>query len=105
MTREEYAKLTDEEKRVKVAEHCGIKNIGRYSKYSSLMGELDGRTVMILDYLNDLNACHEFEEFKTIEQHDKYDTLLDSITRKAGIPSWNATAAQRAEAFVLTLEN
>ena len=50
------------------------------------------------DYLNDLNACHEFE--KTLGDIDNwllYDKALAEITEGF---TFHATAAQRCEAFL-----
>ena len=58
------------------------------------------------DYLNDLNAMHEAEKLLTDEQWTEYyDNLLDTTK-----PSFvlrditHATATQRAEAFLKTIE-
>lgn len=59
----------------------------------------------IPDYLNDLNACAEFEN--SLERYDKYCVRLHEIVwRDCGgeNPRYeSATAAQRAEAFLRTL--
>lgn len=72
----------------------------------------------IPDYFRDLNACREMEQAMTDEQYRKWSEthLLDAIcndlpiTQKGGLKMpakmarwYSATAAQRAEAFGLTL--
>jgi hypothetical protein len=60
------------------------------------------------DYLNDLNAMHEAEKILTDPQHRRYRQLLRGVvgdhlcvTCRAHV---SATAAQRAEAFLRTIE-
>lgn len=63
------------------------------------------------DYLRDLNAMHEAEEVLTQEQKNNYVRILWRIARQGvttdGPDGWflqvAATAAQRAEAFLRTL--
>ena len=58
------------------------------------------------DYLNDLNSCHEFEE-KLIALGppllDTYEIFLLAICTRAGNRIFRATAAQRCEAFLKTI--
>jgi hypothetical protein len=112
MTREQWAELSDEEKRIKVAELCGWRRGALRDDGSSwwakpgCRGQYTWTAASIPDYLNDLNAMHK---------------AVESLRHKSG-PEWydfghhlscicgstlnciNATAAQRAEAFVLTME-
>ena len=53
------------------------------------------------DYLNDLNAMHEAEKVLTSPQWDKYTVALLFATEHRMFCA--ATAAQRAEAFLKTL--
>ena len=59
------------------------------------------------DYLNDLNACHKMEDnivgsgLAGSSVDVKYHKQLAAICSTR--PIWNATAAQRAEAFLRTL--
>lgn len=112
MTREDYAKLTEEEKRIKVAELCGYHNVQRYffdlENRNDLGGKLTKKRtvspVLIPDYLNDLNAMHEAEKVMTPDQMSVYVSRLAFIClHDAMEDSAFATAAQRAEAFVLTM--
>ena len=61
MTSEEYDKLTDEDKWIKVAECAGWRFIGQKQVNATIRMEAkDGYVYAIPAYLNDLNACHEF---------------------------------------------
>lgn len=114
-------KLTQEQKRIKIAEACGwkLENINDYLDSPSdteLIGSL-GRNIwgIVPDYFNDLNACHEME--KVLPRETKYSPFREYLTRLNGLSCSSrcsgdqgicgdttcATAAQRAEAFGLTL--
>lgn len=57
-------------------------------------------------YTNDLNAMHEAERVLTMEQCGAFEAALqasDALPYPAGLNVWHATAAQRAEAFLKTL--
>lgn len=54
------------------------------------------------NYLSDLNAMHEAEKVMTKEQRRKYVRALYQLT-KSEFENHCATAAQRAEAFLRTL--
>lgn len=119
MTPEELSKLTPEEKRVKIAEMCGWAEIHSASGFGGValrgypwfegigMGE---DTEEIPDYLNDLNAMHEAE--KCIESDKQIESHLDNLTNvcggdtpvgRASFTAYFATAAQRSDAFLLTI--
>ena len=56
----------------------------------------------IPDYLNDLNACHEFEKILIVlgpPALDTYEIFLLAICTRASNRIFRATAAQRCEAF------
>lgn len=67
----------------------------------------------IPDYLNDLNAMHEAEKVLTEDQGGEFEEILERICQDQleldGTNHWlrfrvaHATAAQRAEAFLKTL--
>ena len=66
----------------------------------------------IPDYINDLNAMHEAEKlliriYEPPSAHKDYDTKLWAKMRDDGLElngyTWHATAKQRAEAFLKTL--
>jgi hypothetical protein len=118
MTREKWSKMTADERRIKVAELCGWKNTAD--------PEYPGDTVWVAPndrspsslgaagygllpyYETDLNAMHEAEKIiiaKKVRRNQVvprgvYESMLIEAT---GGFAWRATAAQRAEAFVLTL--
>jgi hypothetical protein len=56
------------------------------------------------DYLNDLNDMHEAEKTLNKEQRKEYDVMIISICACEKGYSISATAAQRAEAFLRTLD-
>ena len=61
---------------------------------------------MLPDYLNDLNAMHEAEKILTCPQFNNYILELSNITTNYSNPQKEtviATATQRAEAFLKTL--
>ena len=119
MTREKWAKLTPEEQRIKVAELCGWVYDGRRTVATGRPEEQVwcipttekwARTFELPDYLNDLNAMHKAEKLlKTEAQLDSWYGCLKHLVRVDGnhtssTQAMQATAAQRAEAFVLTME-
>lgn len=57
------------------------------------------------DYLNDLNACHEMEKVLTDDQLEDYADHLHKwvASGSIGVAALRATAAQRCEAFLRTL--
>ena len=103
--------MKPEQQRIKIAEACGWKNIKMGMNGITLLGGIGGRRKPIPDYLNDLNAMHEAEKVLTVAQRIAYANQIGvglsggSVGR--AIPNWwfihEATAAQRAEAFLRTL--
>jgi hypothetical protein len=67
----------------------------------------DGKVVSYLieqtvpDYLNDLNAMHDAEKALESNQEQSYFELLHDVA--GNLKFYRATAAQRAEAFLKTL--
>jgi hypothetical protein len=114
--------MTQEQKRIKLAEAAGWKRIpaetvGAAAKlfYGDIWWrDAENNTIacadQLPDYFNDLNAVHELEKVLTDEQWPEYREELRTIVI-GGIrlvSQWcktdlHATAAQRAEAFGLTL--
>lgn len=102
--------MTPAEQRIAIAQACGwvMMPIGLmkrgdewavpFSKYGHSC---------IPDYLNDLNAMHEAEKVLTPNQRFEYLVELGGELQEMSTDdSWNsthATAAQRAEAFLRTL--
>ena len=91
--------------------HLGYSNkIGQ--KVTSTIAYWEQVFQIIPDYLNDLNAMHEAEKvliriYEPPSAHKDYDTKLWAKMRDDGLElngyTWHATAAQRAEAFLKTL--
>ena len=116
--------MTPEQQRIAIAEFCGWKWDGRFTvldpngkRLCSRDGE-EGLTwkqaclqKKIPDYLNDLNAMHEAWLKLPPSEKERFESELYSIVIGQGEYSrnddagWitNATAAQRAEAFIKTL--
>ena len=115
MSREQWAGLTHYKQRIKVAKCDGFTNIVP-SWRGSLRGERNGRRLEIdvPDYLNDLNACHDME--RRMLKSNRMGTccaiwwrycemLMSVVDRGLGTEAHvHAAAAQRCEAFVLTME-
>ena len=107
--------MTQQEKRIKIAQACGWIDIYRGSRKgnrtpegNTLWGTKDapsinyGREYVIVpDYFNDLNAMHEAERILTLSEEQLY---FETLHETAGNTMfYRATAAQRAEAFGKTL--
>jgi len=106
--------MTDEQINAAIAKVCGWKLQGSQEHQEATKewqfghtfaidpsGKLVSRNA-IPDYGNDLNAMHEAEKVLTRPQTDEYVTTL--CLEVQPIPSlYNATACQRAEAFLRTL--
>ena len=120
MTSEEYDKLSDEEKRIKVAELCGWSDInpkarGASANWTTINGRNPAKSHFnyeaVPDYLNDLNAMHEAEravptgKMRTYAIELHHSSGLHDIS--LGAHMWrfmqSATAAQRAEAMAVTM--
>lgn len=103
--------MTTEEKRIKIAEACGLKTIRR--DYHWRIGDhlVHGNGTIVPAYFNDLNAMHEAE--KKIVDWVFWRIQLSHVVGIGYAPDLDicediksfasATAAQRAEAFGLTL--
>ena len=112
--------MTPEEQQIAIAEACGWTKIGWNGVYQNWLGvspseERDKHPIP--DYLNDLNAMHEAEGRHDFDMHNnRYGRILAEVV--TGQPqgshhitaNWwtikriaRATAAQRAEAFLKTL--
>jgi len=134
MTSEQWAKMSDDEKRVTVHKLAHPGNwryrcdFGWDSGYWHHESDPEGKSCDTsvefgpearvwpgYDYLHDLNACHEMEQASTIFRSWRDTEIwlnnlwVCTIGRPSGsLPDWSfvlrATAAQRCEAFVLTME-
>jgi hypothetical protein len=107
--------MTPQQQRIAIAEACGWKWERLWT------GELHGKPVgeqgpfrEVPDYLNDLNAMHEAENvlYGNPNLPKKYtQQIKNAICREAGVTKAQmdfdvcitATAAQRAEAFLRTI--
>jgi len=102
-----------DEQRIAIAEACGwrlqycLYHNGRtWHNPDGICG--DGNSYSVLpNYLNDLNAMHEAEKVLTEKQQEDYAFYLSEITTPITGESWcivHATASQRAETFLKTLD-
>ena len=114
-------KMTPEQQQAVIAKACGWKGISpeyltgyapwRPTPYSErVMGDLESIPLDPLpDYLNDLNAMNDAEKVLTDNQRFDYGSALYRVVRtdiKDSKAAWwvlSATATQRAEAFLRTL--
>lgn len=117
MTRDKWAALTVELRRIKVAQLCGWQDIridtdaaGNVALVGSYPG-LTGSRWNIPHYILDLNAMYAAEQLLNDNQRVTYTNMLTRIVTDAFTLSFtirfaavHATAAQRAEAFALTME-
>jgi hypothetical protein len=104
--------MTNEAQRIAIAEACGWTDI-RAQKIGNdhdLWGAKDGRRNRIPNYLNDLNAMHEAEKVLTEKQVRSYAFTLAQVLDTSPTVDLDdqflnihATASQRAEAFLRTL--
>ena len=121
MTKEELDKLTDEEKRERIAALCGFSEVMEALPEKLLIGTIvvGGFPVrrIVPDYLNSLDAMHEAERTLTSIQLGKYAHTLQEETLYwcvGVVPDHHAdlhslgclittVAYQRARAFLLTV--
>ncbi len=117
--------MKPEEQRIAIAEACGAKWMNRWSaSHATLTFMKEGKGSSnpdwsfchkdeevpmddtIPDYLHDLNAMHEAEKILNTPIHmqkhawNNYKGILEDVTKGS---SFHATAVQRAEAFLKTL--
>lgn len=97
--------MSPEAQRIAIAEACGWTAI---SRYNGIGLSPSGRHELIPDYLNDLNAIHEAEKIFLVgaveENWKRYDAYRKHLDEMVGSEDAHvATAAQRAEAFLRTL--
>lgn len=110
--KEKEKEMIQEQKRIKIAEACGWREVRlstqqehHLKSYRTIViGRPSGsvsNTKVAPDYFSDLNAMHEAEKVLTTEQWLSYWSFLSEVLKDTSI--LHATAAQRAEAFGLTL--
>jgi hypothetical protein len=90
--------MTDEQINQAIAEACGLKPKRRPVFYARSGMKIEA--VPPPNYCNDLNAMHEAEKTLTSAQLLDYVALLFDACYEASL----ATARQRAEAFLRTLD-
>lgn len=93
--------MNPDKQRIAIAEACGWKEIVK-EMYGPLFGRPSSAPLrtQIPNHLRDLNAMHEAEKILTRKQFLKYYELLPGDWPEDAVAS---TAAQRAEAFLRTL--
>jgi len=102
--------MKKEKQRIAIAEACGWSLNGSSGNAEwPYVKPVNGVAKELPDYLNDLNAMHEAEKVLSQPKHSDYICHLYYKTMGLGgnIGDWQklatATAAQRAEAFLKTL--
>lgn len=112
--------MSPEAQRIAIAEACGWKGPDHPDNLAGMDGWWSqqrgvwwmmpsGDRVMLSsvpDYLNDLNAIHEAEKTLDAEEYKEFARQLDAICACSDDEwlrgrEWSATAAQRAEAFLI----
>jgi hypothetical protein len=92
--------MTPQAKNLAIATACGI--VSR-DQHGALYHTSDGYVRDCPDYCDDLNAMHDAEKVLTYEQRRVYCGKLFNLPAKECESNTFATAAQRAEAFLRTL--
>jgi hypothetical protein len=102
--------MTDEQINIAIAEWLGYKFVSLCNATTPaefLEGTLNGESQKVPNYVNDLNAMHSAEDTLTPDQLTEYCNRLSAPVSAVGIPhkskAIRATARQRAEAFLRTL--
>ena len=95
--------MSPENQRLEIAKECGYELLPIPQNAAQKTWQKHGVTVLLPDYLNDLNAMHEAE--KKLQHFIYYvDVLADVMDLPRGsFCTVGATAAQRAEAFLRTI--
>lgn len=98
--------MTPESQRIAIAEACPSLFIVGASSFglTQLYRNDDGRKGSSVDPLHDLNAMHEAEKVAIRGHYDmEYRETLERVCNEGYAAIVYATAAQRAEAFLRTL--
>ena len=111
--------MNPEQQRIKIAEACGWKKVYKGPEIDDCFIDPHGKYLverLVPNYPNDLNAMHEAEKMllrptshdNAMERDEKFvlwDNYIEKLASKMGRDDIaHATAAQRAEAFGLTLD-
>ena len=99
-------KLTQEQKRIKIAEACGWHSIDFKSALGpmGMIGPLRG-FALLPDYFNDLNACYEMEKFLRDKENGLFGEYAMRVLLAVGkgkdgwIKAMSAGTEIRAEMF------
>jgi len=94
--------MTPEKQRIAIAEACGWK-INKRKLLAKPPNDSWQYLDTIPDYLNDLNAMHEAEKILTAQQRRSYVSYIFNLPASECESNTFATAAQRAKAFLRTL--
>ena len=102
--------MTPEQQRIAIAEACGWTVLEPEVKpaiiylWALRQGFIhEENREIIPDYLNDLNAMHEAEKTLTDKAHEEFRLNLYEVLGDDSRLIVSSTAAQRAEAFLLTI--
>ena len=96
--------MTPERQRIAIAELCGWFFSDRHWHMpNGAQATADGGPDLPPDYLNDLNAMHEAQLILTYAQKCEMSAWIEMMNCAGYGPQLFATAAQRAEAFLRTL--
>ena len=106
MNREKWEKLTPKEQRVMVHNCRGLKCYEDDDTYGLVWYPFDDDAIpeKVPDYLNDLNTMHEVIGAMNIWELKSYREELMKICGGLWVVAVDATAEERAEAFVLAME-
>ena len=100
--------MNKQEQRIAIAEACGLSlTLKKFQLDADCLvyypNGQDATWEECPDYLNDLNAMHEAEKVLTESHQGTMIDFLVIVERQEGWNAFHATAAQRAEAFLKTL--
>jgi hypothetical protein len=98
--------MKPEEQRIAIAEACGWRIENDAAGFFCIAPndpEIGCNMECIPDYLHDLNAMHEAEKIFDDALYCRYINELCDVTIKGNNSMYMATAVQRAEAFLKTL--
>ncbi len=94
--------MSPEKQRIAIAQYCGWHQSEKGWWFNR--EETNGGDPEPPDYLNDLNAMHEaILTLKTYKECQLFEWHLNNSLRDTSWKIINATAAQRAEAFLRTI--
>jgi hypothetical protein len=102
--------MNKEQQQIKIAEACGWTilepeihpTITYMWGYPS--GVICGPQSIVPEYTDDLNAMHQAEKIFKLGMRNRYDAELGLIAERDYCFIWETSAAQRAEAFLRTLD-